>query len=317
MRDVNYGWIFRVIHANGARMFFILMYFHIGRGLYYGSYWFRNTWFSGVSIILLSIATAFLGYVLPWGQMSFWAATVITNLFSVIPYVGVILVEWIWGGFAVSNPTLIRFFSFHFIFPFIILFFVILHLFFLHERGSGNKIGINSDCDRVIFHPYFLIKDLYGYFLFLIIYAYICIMIPYVFIDVENFISSDPLITPVHIQPEWYFLFAYTILRSIPSRIGGVVALIISMGILYLLPFFLKHKFRRNIFYFFVKMVFWIYVVNWIILTWIGICVVEYPYIGIGSYFSLIYFILYVLLWGFYKIGDFFVWLCYNYFENN
>lgn len=292
MRDVNYGWILRVIHANGARIFFLLIYIHIGRGIYYGSYRFEKTWLSGVTILLLSIATAFLGYVLPWGQMSFWAATVITNLFSAIPYVGTYLVEWIWGGFAVGNPTLIRFFAFHFILPFIILFIVILHLFFLHETGSRNPIGLSSDCDKISFHPYYRFKDIYGFGLFFIFFILICIISPYIFIDVENFISSDPLVTPVHIQPEWYFLFAYTILRSIPSKIGGVVALVLSVVILYFFPFIFNHKFRRTFFYLFIKYLFWIFVINWILLTWIGACVVEMPYIIIGIIFSFIYFII-------------------------
>lgn len=317
MRDVNYGWLIRVIHANGARIFFILMYIHVGRGIYYGSYWFENTWIRGITIILISIATAFLGYVLPWGQMSFWAATVITNLLSAIPYVGIIMVEWIWGGFAVGNPTLIRFFSFHFLVPFLILVVVILHLFFLHEYGSNNIMGITRCCDKVIFYPYFVIKDLFGIFIFFMLFIIICILGPYIFIDVENFIISDPLITPVHIQPEWYFLFAYTILRSVPRKIGGVIALIISIILLYVLPMFLIRKFRSRMFYYFIKMFFWLYVVNWGLLTWIGICIVEYPYMNIGIYFRIIYFSIYVGFWFLYKINDLFIWFCYNYFESN
>lgn len=310
IRDVNYGWFLRVIHANGARIFFLLMYIHIGRGLYYGSYRFEKTWLRGVTILLLSMAAAFLGYVLPWGQISFWAATVITNLLSAVPYVGVIIVEWVWGGFAVGNPTLTRFFAFHFILPFVILFMVILHLFFLHETGSGNPTGIGRDCDRVSFHPYYRIKDIYGFGIFFIFFIMICIMSPYIFMDVENFISSDPLVTPVHIQPEWYFLFAYTILRSIPSKIGGVVALVISVVVLYFIPFFLNHKFRRNNFYNIMKYLFWIFVVNWLLLTWIGACVVEIPYRGLGMIFSFIYFIIFLIFWVIYKVQDLFlVWL--------
>nr|YP_010248818.1 cytochrome b [Phintella cavaleriei]QTT58095.1 cytochrome b [Phintella cavaleriei] len=306
MRDVNYGWFLRVIHANGASMFFLLMYIHMGRGLYYGSYRFKKTWLSGTTILLLSMATAFLGYVLPWGQMSFWAATVITNLLSAIPYIGVMMVEWIWGGFAVGNPTLTRFFSFHFILPFVIMFMVVLHLFFLHETGSGNPVGASSDCDKINFHPYYSIKDLYGFAFFFILFLMICIMTPYIFMDVENFISSDPLVTPVHIQPEWYFLFAYTILRSVPSKIGGVVALVMSVIILYFLPFFMYQKFRSTYFYYLMKYIFWIFFINWLLLTWIGACIVEMPYMGIGIIFSIVYFFMYIIFWLMYNIQDIF-----------
>lgn len=310
IRDVNYGWVLRVIHANGARIFFLLIYIHIGRGIYYGSYRFYKVWLRGVSILLLSIGTAFLGYVLPWGQMSFWAATVITNLLSAVPYVGIILVEWVWGGFAVGNPTLIRFFAFHFVFPFVILFLVILHLIFLHEIGSGNPIGFSRNCDKILFHPYYRIKDIYGYILFIIFYIRICLLFPYVFIDVENFISSDPLVTPIHIQPEWYFLFAYTILRSVPNKIGGVIALIISVIILYFLPIIYKQKFNKRGLYKIVIYFFWIFVVNWIILTWIGACVVEIPYIIIGIYFRLLYFIIFFVFWIMFMLQDIFIlWL--------
>jgi len=247
IRDVNYGWLLRVIHANGASIFFLLIYIHIGRGLYYGSYRFYKTWMSGVRIFLLSMATAFLGYVLPWGQISFWAATVITNLLSAVPYIGVILVEWVWGGFAVGNPTLIRFFTFHFIFPFVILFLVVLHLFFLHETGSGNPMGLYGN-DKLRFHPYYRIKDIFGFIVFFMVFILICLLSPYIFMDVENFIISNPLITPVHIQPEWYFLFAYTILRSIPRKIGGVIALLISVLVLYFLPLLYNWRFRRSFF---------------------------------------------------------------------
>nr|YP_009305892.1 cytochrome b [Dolomedes angustivirgatus]ANW36390.1 cytochrome b [Dolomedes angustivirgatus] len=304
MRDVNYGWLLRVIHANGASMFFLLMYIHIGRGLYYGSYRFEKVWLSGVTILLLSMATAFLGYVLPWGQMSFWAATVITNLLSAVPYIGVMLVEWVWGGFAVGNPTLTRFFAFRFILPFIILFFVILHLFFLHEKGSNNPLGLSSMYDKISFHPYYSMKDVYGFSLFFVFFVGICLLFPYIFMDVENFISSNPLVTPIHIQPEWYFLFAYTILRSVPSKIGGVIALVMSVLVLYFLPFFLKHRFRSTFFYYLMKFMFWFFVVNWMLLTWIGACVVELPYMLLGMYFSVIYYLMYVMFWAVYEVQD-------------
>nr|YP_010252262.1 cytochrome b [Desis jiaxiangi]QTX95135.1 cytochrome b [Desis jiaxiangi] len=299
MRDVDYGWILRISHANGASMFFMLMYFHIGRGIYYGSYRLEKTWMSGVSIFLLSMATAFLGYVLPWGQMSFWAATVITNLLSAVPYLGIMLVEWIWGGFSVGNPTLTRFFAFHFVLPFIIVFFVILHFFFLHEKGSGNMIGVSSSMDSIYFHPYYSIKDIYGILLFMMFFMMICLIYPYIFMDVENFILSNPLVTPTHIQPEWYFLFAYTILRSIPSKIGGVVALIMSVIVLYIFPLIFKHRFRSTFFYFVVKILFWIMVVNLLLLTWIGACEVEAPYSVLGIHFSFLYFLMYLMMWFF------------------
>lgn len=308
MRDVNYGWLLRVIHANGARIFFLLIYIHIGRGIYYGLYKYEKVWLRGVTIFLLSIATAFLGYVLPWGQISFWAATVITNLLSAIPYVGVVLVEWVWGGFAVGNFTLIRFFSFHFILPFIILFFVILHLFYLHENGSRNPLGLFRSRDKIIFHFYYSVKDIYGFIVVLVCFILICLICPYIFMDVENFIQSNPLITPIHIQPEWYFLFAYAILRSVPRKIGGVIALLISVLVLYVLPFFLKHRFRRTLFYFIIKIIFWFYVVIWLLLTWIGACVVEIPYVILGIYFSVLYFIMYFVFWLIHEIQDFILW---------
>nr|YP_009172228.1 cytochrome b [Cyrtarachne nagasakiensis]ALF36385.1 cytochrome b [Cyrtarachne nagasakiensis] len=304
MRDVNYGWMMRIFHANGASFFFLFMYMHMGRGLYYGSYRFTKTWLSGVTILLLSMATAFLGYVLPWGQMSFWAATVIANLLSAIPYVGVMLVEWVWGGFSVGNSTLTRFFAFHFILPFIILFLVIFHLLFLHETGSSNPLGVDSMYDKIYFHPYFSLKDIYGLMMMLMLYLFICFEIPYIFMDVENFIPSNPMVTPVHIQPEWYFLFAYTILRSISSSIGGVVALMMSVLILYFLPMFLNHSIRSTMFYPMMKVLFWYFVVNWMLLTWIGACEVDYPFMQLGIVFSFLYFFMYMNLWMLSEIQD-------------
>lgn len=290
IRDVNYGWLLRIIHANGASFFFLFIFIHIGRGLYYGSYRFIKTWLRGVTILLLSIATAFLGYVLPWGQISFWAATVITNLLSAIPYIGISLVEWVWGGFSVGNPTLTRFFSFHFILPFIILFIVMIHLVFLHETGSSNPLGLNRNLDKIVFHPYFSLKDIYGFILLFIVYLFVCFIRPYIFIDVENFITSNPIVTPVHIQPEWYFLFAYTILRSISRKIGGVVALFISVLIFYFIPFIISSRFRRTQFYIFIQFIYWYFLSNWLLLTWIGACEVDYPFIQLGILFRFIYF---------------------------
>nr|YP_009110431.1 cytochrome b [Tetragnatha maxillosa]AIX11775.1 cytochrome b [Tetragnatha maxillosa] len=296
MRDVNSGWLLRVMHANGASFFFLFMFIHMGRGLYYGSYRFVKTWLSGVTILLLSMATAFLGYVLPWGQMSFWAATVITNLLSAIPYIGVSLVEWVWGGFSVGNPTLTRFFSFHFVLPFIILFMVILHLVFLHETGSSNPLGVKSDLDSVVFHPYFSYKDIYGFMLLFMMYLLVCFLAPYIFMDVENFISSNPLVTPVHIQPEWYFLFAYTILRSISSKIGGVAALFMSVLIYYFLPFIFSFRYRSVQFYIIMQYIYWYFLANWLMLTWIGACEVDFPYMQLGMLFSFMYFYMIFML---------------------
>ena len=269
-RDVNFGWLLRIIHANGARFFFICLFIHIGRGLYYGSYFFVHTWIIGVVILLLVIATAFLGYVLPWGQISFWGATVITNLFSAIPYIGNELVMWMWGGFAVDNATLTRFFSLHFLLPFVIAGIRGVHLLFLHQTGRNNPLGINRNFDKISFHPYFSSKDLFGFFIIIILLIIICFFFPWTLGDPENFIPANPLVTPVHIQPEWYFLIAYAILRSIPNKLGGVVALAMSIIILIICPFMYKSKFRGYIFYPLNKFLFWMHINIWILLTWLG-----------------------------------------------
>jgi len=245
-RDVNYGWLLRVIHANGASFFFISLYLHAGRGIYYSSYIYTYTWTVGVIILFLVIAAAFIGYVLIWGQISFWAATVITNLLSAIPYLGQILVQWIWGGFAVDNATLTRFFTFHFVLPFIIAGLSIVHLLFLHQTGSNNPLGIKSNVDKIPFHPYFSFKDIFGFIVILWGLFILALLRPYLLGDTENFIPANPLVTPVHIQPEWYFLFAYAILRSIPNKLGGAIALVASIAILLILPFTQKKQFTRN-----------------------------------------------------------------------
>lgn len=219
-RDVNFGWLLRTIHANGASFFFICLYIHVGRGIYYGSYNLIHTWIVGILILFLVIAAAFIGYVLPWGQISFWGATVITNLLSAIPYLGTDLVQWVWGGFAVDNATLTRFFTFHFIIPFIVAAFVIIHLLFLHQTGSNNPMGINRNLDKIPFHPYFTFKDITGFIVLLILLTILSLINPYLLGDPDNFTPANPLVTPVHIQPEWYFLFAYAILRSIPNKLG-------------------------------------------------------------------------------------------------
>nr|AMP43766.1 cytochrome b [Ptecticus aurifer]QGT33436.1 cytochrome b [Ptecticus aurifer] len=294
-RDVNYGWLLRTLHANGASFFFICIYLHVGRGMYYGSYLFMHTWMVGVIILFLVMGTAFMGYVLPWGQMSFWGATVITNLLSAIPYLGNTLVQWLWGGFAVDNATLTRFFTFHFIFPFIVAAMTMIHLLFLHQTGSNNPLGVNSNIDKIPFHPYFTYKDIVGFILMLMSLVLLTLIDPYLLGDPDNFIPANPLVTPVHIQPEWYFLFAYAILRSIPNKLGGVIALVMSIAILMILPFYYLSKFRGIQFYPVNQILFWIMVVTVILLTWIGARPVEDPYIITGQILTVVYFLYYII----------------------
>ena len=298
IQDVNYGWLFRLIHINGASFFFICVFIHIGRGIYYNSFLIIKVWFSGIIIFLFLIATAFIGYVLPWGQISFWGATVITNLISAIPYIGDILVQWIWGGFSINNATLNRFYSIHFILPFVIIILAMIHLLFLHELGSTNPIGFKSDYNKFSFNPYFVYKDLIFFIIIILILLLICILNPYLLSDPENFIQANPIITPVHIQPEWYFLFAYAILRSIPNKLGGVLSLLISILILYIIPFIVIFKIKGRKFYYLNQFRFWIFVCIFIILTWIGARPVEDPYIFIGQINSLLYFS-YFFIFGF------------------
>nr|WBR65611.1 cytochrome b [Layahima elegans]WBR65624.1 cytochrome b [Layahima elegans] len=295
IRDVNYGWLIRTLHANGASFFFICIYLHIGRGLYYGSYMFMHTWSVGVIILFLVMATAFMGYVLPWGQMSFWGATVITNLLSAIPYLGTTLVQWLWGGFAVDNATLTRFFTFHFLLPFIVAAATMIHLLFLHQTGSNNPLGINSNLDKIPFHPYFSFKDIIGFILMTFTLLMITLYTPYGLGDPDNFIPANPLVTPVHIQPEWYFLFAYAILRSIPNKLGGVIALVMSIAILFIMPFYFMSKFRGLQFYPINQSLFWCMVVIVILLTWIGARPVEDPYIMVGQILTVLYFLYYLI----------------------
>nr|ATL22012.1 cytochrome b [Fejervarya manoharani] len=295
-RDVSNGWILRNLHANGASFFFICIYLHIGRGLYYGSYLYKETWNIGVILLFLVMATAFMGYVLPWGQMSFWGATVITNLLSAAPYIGNDLVQWIWGGFSVDNATLTRFFSFHFITPFIIAGASIIHLLFLHQSGSSNPTGLSSNSDKIPFHPYFLYKDLLGFLILITSLASLSTFCPNLLGDPDNFTPANPLVTPPHIKPEWYFLFAYAILRSIPNKLGGVLALLFSIMVLFLMPLLHTSKQRSLIFRPLAKSFFWSLIAVTLTLTWIGGQPVEDPFITIGQVASIFYFFIILLL---------------------
>nr|YP_001974577.1 cytochrome b [Rhagophthalmus ohbai]BAF52870.1 cytochrome b [Rhagophthalmus ohbai] len=294
-RDVNYGWLIRTIHANGASMFFICIYIHVGRGLYYSSYMYKKTWLIGVIILLTTMGTAFMGYVLPWGQMSFWGATVITNLLSAIPYVGTTILQWIWGGFAITNATLTRFFTFHFILPFMIMALSMIHLIFLHETGSNNPLGTNSNIDKIPFHPYFTFKDLVSLMIMMMLLIILTLYSPYGLSGPDNFTPANPLVTPTHIKPEWYFLFAYAILRSIPNKLGGVLALFMSIMMLMFMPLF-KKKMQSNSFYPLNKILFWSFLSITIMLTWIGTRPVEDPFIFTGQILTMMYFSYFPLL---------------------
>nr|YP_003204836.1 cytochrome b [Macrogyrus oblongus]ACO92549.1 cytochrome b [Macrogyrus oblongus] len=294
-RDVNFGWLMRTMHANGASFFFICIYAHIGRGMYYGSYKFMHTWMVGVMILFIVMGTAFMGYVLPWGQMSFWGATVITNLLSAIPYLGTMLVQWVWGGFAVDNATLTRFFMIHFLLPFVMSAMVMIHLLFLHQTGSNNPLGLNSNIDKIPFHPYFSFKDIMGFIMMMMMLTTLTLLNPYYLGDPDNFTPANPLVTPIHIQPEWYFLFAYAILRSIPNKLGGVIALVLSILILMILPFFNTNKFQNLKFYPINQILFWSFVTIAILLTWIGMRAVEDPYILTGQILTILYFMYFII----------------------
>nr|AAK82362.1 cytochrome b [Phascolopsis gouldii] len=296
MRDVNYGWLLRYLHANGGSFFFICLYLHVGRGIYYGSFRFFETWNIGVIILLLTMGAAFVGYVLPWGQMSFWGATVITNLLSAIPYIGKTLVEWMWGGFAVGNATLNRFFAFHFLIPFILIFLSVLHLLFLHQTGSNNPLGISSNSLKIPFHPYYSFKDLFGFFVLLTGLFALTLLSPNLLGDPENFIPANPMSTPIHIKPEWYFLWAYAILRSIPNKLGGVIAMFAAILILLVLPFSnSSNKMRSLSFYPLSQLYFWSFIANTLLLTWIGGRPVEAPYEMLGQIFTSYYFLFFIL----------------------
>lgn len=292
-QDANYGWFLRLIHSTGARFFFVFLYLHIGRGLYYGSYVYPELWNIGVLIYLILIGTAFLGYVLPWGQMSYWAATVITNLLSAIPFLGTVLVEWVWGGFAVSNPTLTRFFALHYLLPFVVSALVVFHLFFLHQNGRTNPLGVSSNTNKVSFHYYYSVKDLYVFMVFIFIFLFVTLNYGYNLIDAENWIPANPLVTPTHIQPEWYFLFAYAILRSIPNKLGGVLGLVAAVRVLFGFSIYSQNlMFRGFNFSPIARLLYWTFIRVFLLLTWLGSCPAETPYNEVGLFCTVVYFAL-------------------------
>jgi ubiquinol-cytochrome c reductase cytochrome b subunit len=295
MRDVNGGWLIRYMHANGASMFFIVVYCHIFRGLYYGSYMAPREllWCSGVVIFLLMMATAFMGYVLPWGQMSFWGATVITNLFSVA---GQWVVDWLWGGFSVDNPTLNRFFSLHFLMPFLIAGMVLAHLALLHRDGSNNPLGIESSGDKISFYPYYYVKDLFSFMLFVVFFSVFLFYYPNLLGHPDNYIPANPMVTPHHIVPEWYFLPFYAILRSIPDKLGGVLAMGGAIVILLFLPFINTSEVRSSTFRPIYRKLFWLIFADFLLLGWIGQEVVEYPFEQIGLAATVFYFFYFLVL---------------------
>ena len=291
INDVNFGWLIRYIHINGASFFFLFIYLHIARGIYYNSYRLTGVWLRGIITLLLAMAAAFVGYVLPWGQIRFWGATVITNLLSSIPYIGNRLVEWIWGGFAVDNPTLNRFYTFHFILPFIILLFNLIHINFLHITGSNNPLGIKSDYYKIPFNTYYGSKDLFGIIVALFLLRYFVFFASNALGDPDNYIAANPIITPAHIKPEWYFLWAYAILRSIPNKLGGVVLIFSAIIVIAALPFIAPNRDKiSNSRY--KQLRFWAWVVTVLLLSWIGASPVVDPFIWIGLLFTIMYFVL-------------------------
>ena len=295
-RDVNFGFLFRALHANGASFFFVAIYAHIGRGIYYGSYHNSSLWFVGLLLLLILMATAFLGYVLPWGQMSYWGATVITNLFSAIPYVGYTLVYWLWGGFRVDNPTLVRFYTFHFLLPFLLSALSIVHIFYLHLAGSSNPLGLVCDHDKVPFHSYYTYKDVFGFCVFLVSLLFVTFFFPNYLLEVDNFVPANPLVTPVHIVPEWYFLFAYAILRAITSKLGGVIAMFASLLVLGLLPFHHPQAILGLTYYGPIKVFYWWHVTVLLLLSCFGSCPVEVPFSTLSLVATISYFSFYCFL---------------------
>jgi ubiquinol-cytochrome c reductase cytochrome b subunit len=298
MRDVNYGWLLRYIHANGASMFFIIIYLHMFRGLYYGSYLYprQMVWSIGVIIYLATMATGFMGYVLPWGQMSFWGATVITNLFSAIPVVGESIVHLLWGGFSVDNATLNRFFSLHYFLPFIIAALSGLHMVMLHIPKSNNPMGIRTLNDYLSFHPYHTVKDIFSVIIFITFFSVFVFFYPNMLGHPDNYIQANPMVTPPHIVPEWYYLPFYAILRSIPDKLGGVLAMFAAILILLFLPLLNISNIRSSWFRPLYKPFFWLFVVDTLILGWIGGNAVETPYVQIGQISTLFYFLYFIVI---------------------
>nr|YP_009048877.1 apocytochrome b [Wildemania schizophylla]AID57247.1 apocytochrome b [Wildemania schizophylla] len=298
MRDVNFGWLLRYMHANGASMFFIVVYIHIFRGLYYGSYAAPRqfVWVIGVVILLLMIITAFIGYVLPWGQMSLWGATVITNLVSAVPLVGDSIVAWLWGGFSVDNATLNRFFSLHYLLPFIIAAASLIHLAALHQDGSGNPLGIDASGDKIPMYPYFIVKDLLGIVIFILFFSFFIYFSPNLLGHPDNYIEANPMVTPAHIVPEWYFLPFYAILRSIPHKLGGVICMIFAIVVLALLPWIHSTEIRSSRFRPIYRILYWSMGACCLILGWIGGMPVEDPYIIIGQIASIYYFFYFLII---------------------
>lgn len=287
MRDISNGWLIRFMHSNGASMFFVVVYMHIIRGLYYGSYRYPRTfvWNIGVIIYILMMGTAFLGYVLPWGQMSFWAATVITNFLSVIPYFGTEVVQWVWGGFSINNATLNRFFCLHYLLPFVILALVILHIIILHNYGSTNPLSfLSKKIDKVSFHPYFYVKDLFSVVVFFGIYFIFVFFYPDMLGHSDNYIPANPLVTPAHIVPEWYFLPYYAVLRSIPNKTQGIIVMFISIFTLFFYPLLNNGFFNNPVFSFIGKILFWIFLCNFFFLGILGAKNPETPYIQLGLF---------------------------------
>jgi len=298
MRDVNGGWLLRYTHANGASMFFITVFIHVGRGLYYGSYAEPRgfVWTLGVVILILMMATAFLGYVLVWGQMSFWAATVITNFFTAFPIVGDKIVTLLWGGFAVENATLNRFFSLHYLLPFVIAGAVIVHMAAVHQDGSNNPLGISSTSDKISFFPYFFIKDTLSLIAGLLFFSYFVYYSPNTLGHSDNYIPGNPMVTPEHIVPEWYFLPAYAILRSIPNKLLGVLALFGALLVLLVLPFVNTSEVRSSLYRPLHQKFFWLLVADYFLLGYLGQQVPESPFIEIGQVASVYYFAYFLVI---------------------
>lgn len=306
MREVQFGWFYRYMHANGASFFFLLVYIHMFRGLYYGSYLKPRqlVWISGMFILILMIATAFLGYVLPWGQMSYWAATVITSLIAVIPLIGENLLFFLWGGFYIEQPTLTKFYSFHFLLPFLILGLVIIHIIMLHEYGSNNPLGLNSYKDTIPFGPYFIIKDLYGFFIFIFFFTLAIFFDPNITMHPDNYIKANSEITPQHIVPEWYFLPFYGLLRSIPNKSMGVICLVFGLVILFLIPFIYTNKIRSGKFKPLFRIFFWFFIINVILLGWSGGKPLIFPFLFVCTYTTFFYFFFFVFLFPMSNIID-------------